>query len=82
MDRKALDDALLAAHTSGDTPALVRLYSQAADRAEATGDIDAACFYLTHAYVFALHAGVAEAHDINARLVEHGREEPLSESLL
>ena len=69
--------ALLAAHAAGDQPTLICLYTARADQLEAAGDIDAACFYLTHAYVFALHSGAAEAHDLNRRLVAHGRDAPL-----
>jgi len=68
---KALDAAMIAAHAAHDQGALIRLYTQAADEANA---IDAACFYLTHAYVFALEAGAPEAPALHARLKEHGRE--------
>ena len=74
MDRNALDQALLTAHTAGDLAALVRLYMQAADDQEAAGNINAACFYLTHAYVFALQSGSTAINDLNRRLWEHGRE--------
>ena len=67
----ALDDALLAAHEAGDKAALIRLYTQAADEA---GDVDAACFYLTHAYVFALESGAPDAVALHRRLADHGRE--------
>ncbi len=65
-----LDAALCAAHARGDRRALVGLYSTAGARA--TGD--AAAFYLTHAYVFALEAGDPRAGPLRARLVEMGRE--------
>jgi hypothetical protein len=71
----ALDAALIAAHSAGDQAALVRLYAQAGDAAEAAGEIDAACFYLTHAYVFALASAAAEADALHARLLARGREE-------
>lgn len=74
------DAALLAAHAAGDHATLIQLYTAEADSREAAGDVDAACFYLTHAYVFALHAGAAQAHDLNRRLVTHGREAPLPET--
>ena len=45
------DQDLLNAHEAGDTARLCVLYHQAA---LASDDIDAACFYATHAYVFAL----------------------------
>lgn len=65
-----LDQALLAAHQRKDGVALVTLYTQAADRADT---LDASCFYLTHALVFALEWGLPEAATLNARLVAHGR---------
>jgi len=68
----ALHTQILAAHNTDDRPALVRLYTQAADEANC---IDAACFFLTHAFVFALEAGAAEAALLHARLKAHGREE-------
>lgn len=68
---KALDDMLLQAHARDDRPALVGLYAQAADT---VNDLDAACFYLTHAYVFALELGDRRAADLHARLMAEGRE--------
>jgi len=66
-----LDAQLLAAHTADDKPGLVALYTQAADNA---ATLDAACFYLTHAYVFALELGHPDTAPLRARLTEHGRE--------
>ena len=66
-----LDAQMIAAHEADDKAALVTLYTQAAD---AANNIDAACFYLTHAYVFALEAGTPQVRALHARLVEHGRE--------
>jgi len=60
---------------AGDQPRLAALYARAGDAAEAAGEIDAACFYLTHAYVFALAAGAPEAAALHARLLAYGREE-------
>lgn len=71
--RDQLDAALLAAHDSGDQTALVGLYTTAGDWAEASGDINAACFYLTHAFVFALEAGAPQAQPLNRRLAARGR---------
>ncbi len=73
MDRAALDELLLAAHARNDHAALVQYYTMAADEREEAGDIDAACFYLTHAFVFALEHGAPEADELNLRLVQHGR---------
>ena len=74
--RNELDAALIAAHEAGDGRRLVALYTQAADRARDTdGDVDAECFYLTQAYVFALQTGAEEADAIHARLKAYGREE-------
>ncbi|ARE85334.1 hypothetical protein KZZ08_16500 [Roseovarius mucosus] len=66
-----LDSAMIRAHATGDRAALISLYTQAADRANT---LDAACFFLTHAYIFALEAGALEATPLHARLVAHGRE--------
>lgn len=66
-----LDDRLLAAHARNDKHALIGLYTQAADE---TADQDAACFYLTHAYVFALDMGDTRATALHARLKAAGRE--------
>ena len=73
--RAALDAALLKAHAEEDGPTLARLYSEAADLSEAAGEHEAMCFYLTHAYVFALEAGSPEAEALHARLKAEGREE-------
>jgi hypothetical protein len=61
-----LDAQMIAAHE-----ALVRLYSQAADEAN---DVDASCFYLTHAYIFALDSGAPETDTLHGRLVAQGRD--------
>lgn len=75
MDDAALQEALMEAHGRGDHLALVQLYTEAADRREAMGDIDAACFFLTHAFVFALEQGADEAQDLRKRLAALGRVE-------
>ena len=68
----ALDARILAAHDADDRRALVRLYAQAADIAN---DVDAECFFLTYAYIYALEMGAPETEDLYARLKAHGREE-------
>ncbi|MBY8975061.1 hypothetical protein KHP62_04525 [Rhodobacteraceae bacterium NNCM2] len=72
---RALDAALIAAHDAGDHLKLVTLYTEAAEAAEKAGDIDACCFYLTHAYVFALETGHDEADNLKDRLKAYEREE-------
>lgn len=74
-ERAALDAAILAAHDAGDGAGLARLYACAADMAEAEGETQACCFFLTQAYVFALEAGAPEADRLHARLLAYGREE-------
>ena len=77
MDRNELDAAILEAHASDDITALIALYTQAADLTETDGDIDAACFFLTQAFVFALEDGVKTASDLQSRLAEYGRAPPV-----
>mgnify|MGYP000321358594 CR=1 FL=1 len=50
-------------------------YGSAEDAKAADGadTIDAACFYLTHAYIFALELGRPEVQALHARLDAHGR---------
>lgn len=66
-----LDARLLAAHAARDHRTLVDLYREAA---EIANDPDAAGFYLTHAYVFALEQNHPAAPRLLARLVTEGRE--------
>lgn len=68
---RALENLLLAAHAARDHAALVALYVEAADHAPSE---DAAGFYLTHAYVFALEKGHPDAPALKARLVAAGRD--------
>ena len=73
MDQVRLNQALLDAHAANDRQRLVQLYTQAADLFEADGNVDATCFYLTQAFVFALQDGDAAADALNQRLVNYGR---------
>jgi hypothetical protein len=66
----SLQDRLLAAHACDDRAALVGLYTEAADAAP---DLDAACFYLTHAYIYALEKGDPAAEQLYCRLKTQGR---------
>ena len=70
-----VDAEIIDAHRCGDNVALVTFYAHAADRAEADGDRDAADFFLTHAYVYALEAGDKRVGDLHASLKARGREE-------
>lgn len=70
----ALDDRLLAAHDTGDPATLAALYTIAADEAD---EENAKGFFLTHAYVFALEAGLEQAPGLRERLIAMGRETPL-----
>lgn len=74
LNRQTLDDQLRGAHARNDGVALVDLYTLAAGQSEEAGDIDAACFYLTQAFVFALLCGSATADDLQLQLWRHGRE--------
>lgn len=62
---------LLAAHAAGDQTALITLYTRAADQAQS---IDETCFFLTHAYIYALEQGHPNTRDLLGRLKEYGRE--------
>ncbi len=66
--------SLLAAHEAGDLPVLIRLYAERARELEAD-DIDAACFYMVNAYVFALELGLPEHEEYFEFLLQHKREE-------
>ena len=70
----SLDQDLICAHQTGDTSKLVVLYQQAAEASFARNDHNAGCFYLTHAYIFALESNHPKASVIHAELVRHGRE--------
>ncbi len=69
-----LQHRLLAAHAAGDPAALIPLYREAAQTAQ---NADAAGFFLTHAYVFALEAGHPDAPGLREDLIAQGRETPV-----
>ena len=73
MTREPLQDALLAAHGIDDRRALVALYRDAADLAFAAQNIDKECFFLTHAWVFALETDHDLCRELFARLDRYGR---------
>jgi len=66
----SLQGRLHAAHARDDRAALVGLYTEAADMA---ANVDAACFYLTHAYIFALEKGDPASDALYQRLKAEGR---------
>ncbi len=70
---KDLEARLLAAHARGQGPELARLYNHAAK--SYSSDPVRAAFYLTHAYVFALEAGMPEAAAYYQQLRSWGKEE-------
>ncbi len=71
MTREELDAELMVAFEAGDGAAIARLYGRAGD---ASADVDEACFFWTHAYVFALEAGLPEAETYREALRAEGRE--------
>lgn len=73
LDRSALDAALIAAHEAGDPAMLAALYRKAAETLERVHQSEAALFFFTQAYVFALDAGLAEADDVGRILRAQGR---------
>lgn len=74
MNDTKLQGELLIAHDSQDFATLSTLYSTAAFQFEAANDIDAACFYWTHAFVFALDADLEETVQIvSQKLAFYGR---------
>ena len=64
----ALHEQLLLAHASDHRQSLVDLYIKAADAADAENDQDAARFYLTQAYVFALDTGSDKCDELRDQL--------------
>lgn len=73
-DLQSLQQALLLAHEQNNCADLIDLYAQAATLLETKGDIDAACFYLTQAYVYAMECGTKlQAQTLHNRLAKYGR---------
>jgi hypothetical protein len=72
--RSVLERDLIEAHKLGNSSRLAELYLTAARSEEADGRTEAACFFLTQAYVFALESGSQIASGIAARLRAYQRE--------
>ena len=70
-----LEHKLQYAHERGDNLALVDLYTRLADIHESNREIDAACFFLTHAYVYALESASDAQASLLQRLRTYQREE-------
>ena len=70
----ALQSRFLEAQASGDAASLVSLYTDASDTAATE---EASGFFLTHAYVYALEAGLDKADALRMRLIAMGRDTPL-----
>ena len=70
-----LDDEIMLAHDAEDNERLSALYLKAGQVKESGGNIDAACFLFTQAYVYGLDGGNRQAsQEARARLVAHGRD--------
>ena len=67
-----LNARLLRAHAENDVKGLAGLYGQAADMAGDIGDGAGECFFLTHAWVFALDGGLPSAGVFEKRLAGLG----------
>lgn len=70
----ALEAQILAAHARSDSFRLAELYEQAAELKLLQGDLNAAGFLLTQAYVYALDSGHTNASHLRERLVADNRE--------
>lgn len=68
-DARALDRALIALHGSGRAAELSRLHAEAVEMMESVAEQR---FHLTHAWVFALEAGIEEEKALRRRLKDLG----------
>ncbi len=74
-DEQRLQHDMLQAHEQEDLNALPPLYLEAAQLHDSQNDIDAACFFYPHAYVYALDCGdTATADKARDRLKSYGRD--------
>jgi hypothetical protein len=71
----ALDTDFLRANEQSDHEQLVILYRKAGLSCIDAKNVDAGCFYLTHAYIFALEMGSSKVDELHEILVSYGREE-------
>lgn len=72
-----LEAAIQADFQAGNLADLAKNYAKGAALYERQGEIDAACFFWTQAYVLALDAGVDQlATTMSQKLDAHGRMDP------
>ena len=74
VDSSTLEKQILAAHGSNDGYRLAELYAQGAEIKRKAGELDAAGFLLTQAFVFALESDHPNSDMLRAKLVADGRE--------
>lgn len=74
-DFERLNAMVLNAHETGDTKTLVDVYHMLGAQELAENKVDAGCFLLTQAYVYALESGDPRSGEIHQILKDHGREE-------
>lgn len=70
-----LDDEIMQAHGKDDRHRLCGLYLKAGEVKEAAGEIDAACFLFTQAYVYGLETGNEDRMKAQAKLIAYGRDQ-------
>lgn len=70
----ALEASIQTDHAAGNLGNLARNYAEGAALYEGQGEVDAACFFWTQAYVLALDAGIDPlAQAMHAKLDRSGR---------
>lgn len=70
----ALETSIQTDHAAGNLADLARHYADGAALYEGQGEVDAACFFWTQAYVLALDAGIdALVQAMHAKLDRFGR---------
>lgn len=72
----SLDEDIIDGHLRSDGCRLAELYYKAGSIMEARGDTEAACFFYTQGYVFALDEQLLElANELISRLRQYGKED-------
>ena len=70
-----LENKLLKKEKNNHIKKLIRLYTKQGKKKIAHHEIDAGCYYLTNAYIFALECGSRKAKKLHKLLKFYGREE-------